>query len=93
MRQNHDPRKIEEKTQRKRRIPQEEEDLVKGEVGAMFGGKAFDSCEGNIGRVVQIIHHHRLIPSQKQLQHRVTSDVAGATSYQYSGRHRFMNSV
>lgn len=58
---------------------------MKGEVGPMLGGEVFDSFEGNLGRIVQIIDdHHHLVPSQKQLQHRVTSDVAGATSHQYS---------
>lgn len=65
-----------------------EEDLVKGEVGAMLGGEVSDSFDGNLGRIVD---DHRLVASQKQLQHRVTSDVTGATGHKYTRRHRQQN--
>lgn len=55
-------------------------DLVEREIGTMLAGEFFDSVERNLGRIVQVIDDHRLVASEKQLQHRVGTNVPSTTS-------------
>lgn len=65
------------------------QNLMKAEVGAMFAGELLDPLDGNLRRIVQIIDDHCLVSAEQQLQHRVGSDVPGATCHEYTRRHFF----
>ena len=54
----------------------------------MILGEFSDSFKGNLRGIFQTIDDDHLVPSEKQLQHRVASDVAGTASDQYTQRHR-----
>lgn len=61
--------------------------LMETKILAGLPGKFHNSLDGDVRRVVEIIHHDGIEPPLKELQHRVAPDVARPARHQNILRH------
>ncbi|PKH69527.1 hypothetical protein CRG98_050106, partial [Punica granatum] len=61
--------------------------LVEGEITAKPARELLDAVNGDFGGVVQVIDYDDPETTEKELEHRVTPNVAGASGHQYARGH------
>ena len=61
--------------------------LINAQVFAVVAGEFSDALDGDLGGVVEVIHHDDGEPLEEELQHGVAPDVARAARDQHASRH------